>query len=176
MPTVAASESAIQAETYVDGDAISELPDLTAADCAQWMQVWIQSLNPQLSPINAYEVSLRLTNDAEIKQLNTDYRQKNQPTDVLSFAALEADIPGLEALHEQQPLNLGDIIISVETAARQASTAQHSTRQELAWLSAHGLLHLLGWDHPDEESLKQMLKQQAKLLGLINMKAVEFAE
>lgn len=172
MPTA----SAIQAETYVDGDAVSELSDLTAADCAQWIQVWLQSLNPQLSPINAYEVSLRLTNDAEIKQLNTDYRQKNQPTDVLSFAALEADIPGLEALHEQQPLNLGDIIISVETAVRQASAAQHSTHQELAWLSAHGLLHLLGWDHPDEESLKQMLIKQAELLDLINMKAVNFSE
>jgi rRNA maturation RNase YbeY len=88
---------------------------------------------------------------------------------VLSFAALETDLPGAETLHQYQPLYLGDIIISVETAARQAQAAQHSLEQEIAWLTAHGLLHLLGWDHPDEASLVQMLEKQTQLLALVKI-------
>ena len=133
------------------------------------MQTWVSDLNPQLSPLNAYEVSLRLTDDAEIQQLNTDYRQQANPTDVLSFAALEANVPGAESLYEQQPLYLGDIIVSVETAARQALESDHTLIKELAWLTAHGLLHLLGWDHPDEVSLTQMLDRQTDLLSLIEL-------
>ncbi|MEL6470058.1 MAG: rRNA maturation RNase YbeY [Cyanobacteria bacterium J06623_4] len=161
------TESLVQVETFVEGSALCEVPELAIAHYHHWIQTWMQFLAPQLSPLKAYEVSLRLTNDAEIQQLNTDYRQRETPTDVLSFAALETPMPGTEAMLLQQPLYLGDIIISVDTARRQAQTAQHSLAQELAWLTAHGLLHLLGWDHPDEASLTQMLDQQRKLLDLI---------
>ncbi|MEL7334256.1 MAG: rRNA maturation RNase YbeY [Cyanobacteria bacterium J06560_2] len=134
-----------------------------------WLCTWLRALAPALSPINAYEVSLRLTDDSEIQQLNTDYRQQAKPTDVLSFAALETALPGAEALHQEQPLYLGDIIISVETATRQASSTQHSLEKELAWLTAHGLLHLLGWAHPTEERLIAMLNKQTELLSLIKI-------
>ncbi|CAN5787986.1 rRNA maturation RNase YbeY [soil metagenome] len=161
--------STVQVESFVDGCAVEQVAGGAIAHYQTWLQTWISDLDPQLSPLNAYEVSLRLTDDAEIQQLNTDYRQQAKPTDVLSFAALEANVPGAESLYEQQPLYLGDIIISVETAARQALESDHSLIEELAWLTAHGLLHLLGWDHPDEVSLTQMLDRQAHLLNLIEL-------
>ncbi len=167
--TALATRPAIQVETFVDGDGIKQVPGVAIAHYQTWLNTWLNDLSPTLSPINAYEVGLRLTDDIEIQQLNTDYRQQEKPTDVLSFASLETDLPGADALYAEQPLYLGDIIISVETAARQAPTSHHSLTQEMAWLTAHGLLHLLGWDHPDEPSLVRMLDQQAQLLRLIDL-------
>lgn len=161
--------SAIQLETFVDGSAAEQVPGVAIAHYQSWLHTWLNDLAPNLSPLNAYEVSLRLTDDAEIQQLNTDYRQQAKPTDVLSFAALETEIPGSDVLHEQQPVYLGDIIISVETAAKQALEGDHSLTREMAWLAAHGLLHLLGWDHPDDESLARMLSKQTQLLGLVDL-------
>ncbi|MBE9060187.1 rRNA maturation RNase YbeY [cf. Phormidesmis sp. LEGE 11477] len=160
----------IQVEAFVDGSALSEVSEKTGIAIAQytsWFQTWLADLNPQISPLDAYEVSLRLTFDDEIQQLNADFRQQPNPTDVLSFAALETEMPQSEHIYCHQPVYLGDIIISIETAARQASESQHSLERELAWLCAHGLLHLLGWDHPDEDSLIKMLDRQALLLKLV---------
>ncbi|MEL7511718.1 MAG: rRNA maturation RNase YbeY [Cyanobacteria bacterium J06554_3] len=164
-----AVQSTVQTEVYVDGSAVDAVPGVAIAQYQTWLQTWLTALDPQKSPINAYEVSLRLTDDAEIQQLNSDYRQQAKPTDVLSFAALETTLPGAEALKQEQPLCLGDIIISVETAARQAKNADHSLPTELAWLTAHGLLHLLGWDHPDDDSLAAMLNKQTELLALVTL-------
>lgn len=160
--------TSIQVDVFVDGNAITQLPNLTSTHYQTWLQRWIIELDPQCSPIDAYEVGLRLTDDAEIQQLNTDYRQQEKPTDVLSFAALETALPGADALYQEQPIYLGDIIISVETAQRQSIQAKRSVEQEVAWLTAHGLLHLLGWDHPDDASLLKMLNQQDHLLRLIS--------
>ena len=138
-----------------------------------WMTVWIRELDPAnakgeaLHPNDLYEMSLRLTDDAEVQSLNRDYRHKDQPTDVLSFAALEVDCQ--YDLPVEEPLYLGDIVISVETAARQADNLGHSIETELTWLASHGLLHLLGWDHPDELSLGEMLNQQRDLLQAIGV-------
>ncbi|MGB7088094.1 MAG: rRNA maturation RNase YbeY [Phormidesmis sp.] len=163
-------QSSVQVEAFVEGPAIAQVSKIAIAHYQTWFTVWLSHLDPQLSPIDAYEVSLRLTDDSEIQQLNTDYRQQAKPTDVLSFAALETDLPGADILHQQQPLYLGDIVISVETAARQALDSRRTLPQEIAWLAAHGLLHLLGWDHPDDESLTQMLDQQSQLLSLISIR------
>jgi len=159
----------LQVDVFVDGCAAEQVEGIEITDYPVWIQAWLAHLNLTLSPIGRYEVSLRLTNDPEIQQLNTDYRQKAKPTDVLSFAALETDFPGADRLRQTEPLPLGDIIISVETAARQAPECDRSLAQEVAWLSAHGLLHLLGWDHPDEASLERMLETQTHLLSLINL-------
>lgn len=133
-----------------------------------WMHQWIQHLTPTLSPINAYELSLQFTLDAAIAQLNKQYRQRFQPTDVLSFATLdEAPLP-LEIL-QSVPFYLGDIVVSLETAQRQCDEHCHGLAEELAWLTAHGLLHLLGWDHPDEIHLQEMLSIQKTLLSKIGM-------
>jgi probable rRNA maturation factor len=130
-----------------------------------WFETWLAQPDLELPAASSYELSLRLTDDAEIQLLNSQYRQKDQPTDVLAFAALENDMPLVPGL----PVYLGDIIISVDTANHQALAYQHSLHQELAWLASHGFLHLLGWDHPDEVSLENMLQRQEQLLGTINV-------
>jgi probable rRNA maturation factor len=130
-----------------------------------WFQDWLLTPGLELPPANTYELSLRLTTDAEIQALNAQFRQKDQPTDVLSFAAMEVDFPTLEQdPSHDSPLYLGDIIISVDTASKQAPEHGYSLTKELAWLASHGLLHLLGWDHPDEASLVEMLQQQETFL------------
>lgn len=110
---------------------------------------------------SAYSLGLQLCDDASIAALNEAWRGQASPTDVLAFAAQEEAVPLPEG-----PLELGDILISLETAARQAREHDHPLEQELRFLASHGLLHLLGWDHPDEESLVVMLELQDRLLGL----------
>lgn len=136
-----------------------------------WFTQWGQQLALAGSPIGAYELSLKLTSDAEMRALNHQFRQLDQPTDVLSFAALETDFPQIDELLATEPLYLGDIIISLDTAARQAAEAGHSLRWETAWLAAHGFLHLLGWDHPDDATLAKMLDKQSKLLAAAGLKS-----
>lgn len=133
-----------------------------------WFSCWIEDLKTDLPPASGYELSLRLTSDREIQALNAQYRQIDRPTDVLAFAALEVEVP-ISSEESEYPLYLGDIVVSVDTANRQADRQQHSLESELAWLAAHGLLHLLGWDHPDDDSLEEMLDQQQKLLQLVGI-------
>jgi probable rRNA maturation factor len=99
-----------------------------------------------------------------MQNLNFQYRQQNKPTDVLAFAALEVNVPHSKEWEHWAQVYLGDIVISVDTANRQATQQGHPLKTELAWLAAHGFLHLLGWDHPDEDSLRQMLNKQVDLL------------
>lgn len=133
-----------------------------------WFQIWLTALQSDLPPRETYELSLRFTDDAEIRRLNAQYRQKDQPTDVLAFAALEVEYPKVDDF-SGDPLYLGDIVISIETAQRQAQQQAHSLKQELAWLAAHALLHLLGWDHPDQVSLARMVEKQAVLLQTVGI-------
>ena len=146
-------------KTILDRHEIKKIP------WSEWFNIWLTDLRDSLPQAKSYELTLRLTSDREIATFNSQYRQKNQPTDVLAFAALENDlIPPLEFT---ESLYLGDILISLDTANRQASQQHHSLVVELAWLASHGLLHLLGWDHPDDYSLDKMLQRQANLLKLV---------
>ena len=141
---------------------------LTHATWVSVLQQWIEFIrsNPDLSCPSvvrqAPEVSLglRFTDDAGITELNSEWRQRSGPTDVLSFAALDDTPDWLEGA----AVELGDIIVSIDTAQRQAQSHNHSLGYELHWLISHGLLHLLGWDHPDERSLRAMLDLQERLL------------
>ena len=141
---------------------------LTHATWVSVLQQWIELIrsNPDLSCPSvvrqAPEVSLglRFTDDAGIAELNSEWRQRSGPTDVLSFAALDDTPDWLEGA----AVELGDIIVSIDTAQRQAQSHNHSLGYELHWLISHGLLHLLGWDHPDERSLRAMLDLQERLL------------
>lgn len=137
-----------------------------------WLQTWLQSLYPTLPPSwqqsTDYELSLRFTDSAEIQAFNHHYRQIDRPTDVLAFAALEDDLPPCPD-PTAEPLYLGDIVIAVPVAQTQAQTQGHPLLTELIWLAAHGFLHLLGWDHPDEAQLQAMLQQQQRLLEQIGM-------
>jgi probable rRNA maturation factor len=149
---------------------VKENYSITQDTWENWLHSWLITLYPHIPQANSYELTLRLTDDLEIQTLNARYRQQDSPTDVLAFAALEVNFPQhLSNFTAFAPLDLGDIIISVETAVRQAQTQKHSLSVELAHLAAHGLLHLLGWDHPDEESLVKMLLQQETLLKVVGL-------
>lgn len=107
------------------------------------------------------EVDILFCDDSEILGLNTAYRGKDKPTDVLSFA-LFADNPD-ESFIVENRISLGEIIISAETAVRQAKERDKTFEEEIYFLLSHGILHLLGFDHPDEESLEDMLTIQEEM-------------
>lgn len=154
-------------------DALPETYAIAPETWEIWFQHWLELLNPNFSVQQVYDLTLRLTDDSEIQTLNAQYRNQDKPTDVLAFAALEADCPALP--EADASVYLGDIVISVDTAQRQAQQQGHGLQIELAWLASHGLLHLLGWDHPDEVSLIQMLNQQQLLLQTVGL-ATEIRE
>lgn len=156
-------------ESSSSRDAEIANPLISGSMWEKWFQIWLETLKSELPSASSYELSLLLTDDAEIQTFNAQYRQKNQPTDVLAFAALEVEVPDTPEQYTEEPLYLGDIIISVETAWKQAKDQNHSLKQELAWLASHGFLHLLGWDHPDEASLQKMLTQQETLLSVLGL-------
>lgn len=104
------------------------------------------------------EVSVTLTNNVYIHTLNKQYRGIDRPTDVLSFALNESEEP---AVHGGMDANvLGDLIISVERAEEQAADFGHSVRREMAFLTVHGMLHLLGYDHMEDEEREEMEAEQ----------------
>jgi probable rRNA maturation factor len=103
------------------------------------------------------ELSILITDDEEICSLNRIYRAVDRPTDVLSFSQLEGEGPGT-ALQL-----LGDVVISWETAQRQARELAHTVQEEMERLLVHGVLHLLGFDHEkDEEAAKVMREEEGK--------------
>jgi probable rRNA maturation factor len=111
------------------------------------------------------ELSVLFCDDLVIQSLNRDYRGIDQPTDVLSFSQLEpaSDEPGFQ-MTQDAPRPLGDVVISLETALRQAATQRHSLSRELEWLLLHGTLHLLGYDDTTEDGLQDMIARQTELL------------
>jgi probable rRNA maturation factor len=123
-----------------------------------------------------YEVELNviLTDNKEISEINRDYREIDAPTDVLSFPMIDyvvpADFSGLEEKEEDYfnpetgELLLGDIIISVEKVMEQATEYGHSEERELAFLTAHSMMHLFGYDHMEEEDRVVMEKKQNNVL------------
>ena len=101
---------------------------------------------------NQYEISLLITNDETIHQLNKEYRQKDKPTDVLSFPM-------------EDEVMLGDIVISLDTAKNQAQEREIGLEREIVFLFIHGLLHLLGYDHETSvEDEKEMFALQEEIL------------
>ena len=104
------------------------------------------------------EVSVTLTNNEYIHTLNREYRGIDRPTDVLSFALNESEEPEVE---DGPDVNvLGDLVISVERAKEQAADYGHSVKREIAFLTVHGMLHLLGYDHMEEEDRIEMEAEQ----------------
>ena len=243
-PTAAVLDLAFRLETTEGTPLAPELAPLLAAAGSlaagaaaeeRWQELlegWLSQLAADLPAelrAGTYSLGLLLTDDASIAALNNTWRNRNEPTDVLSFAALESGLedgpylplpaglveevgrfeddedgsesddpegdetegdetegdetegddvegndldnepfldrePGLAWESSGEPLELGDIVISLESAARQAAAAGTSLEAELQFLASHGLLHLLGWDHPDEASLATMLSRQEALI------------
>jgi probable rRNA maturation factor len=114
------------------------------------------------------EVSLLIVDNATIQQYNADYRGMDKATDVLSFAIQEEHQEDLDIVYddedEQIPNLYGDIIISAERAVEQANDYGHSLLRELCFLYVHGFLHLLGYDHMNEDEEKEMLAKQQTIL------------
>jgi probable rRNA maturation factor len=110
------------------------------------------------------EVSVTFVSNERIREINREYRHKDQPTDVISFALEELGEDEIEIVGEDIPRLLGDIIISVERAKEQAEEYNHSFSRELGFLSLHGFLHLLGYDHVEEEDEKKMFQRQKDIL------------
>lgn len=111
------------------------------------------------------ELSMVLADDAFVRPLNAEWRGVDAPTDVLSFPQED-----LVAGSEGGPALLGDVVISVQTAARQAEELGHDVLTELVVLAVHGLLHLLGYDHErDEEGAAQMAAEEARVLAAVGV-------
>lgn len=102
------------------------------------------------------ELSILLTGDSGIRDLNHQYRDKNQATDVLSFPQDE------DAVNEKGQVLLGDVVISVETAFRQATDHHLSLQEELILLLIHGILHLMGYDHETSKQDARYMKQKTQ--------------
>ncbi|WP_373892843.1 rRNA maturation RNase YbeY [Virgibacillus natechei] len=110
------------------------------------------------------EVSVSFVDDKEIQELNRNYRQQDRPTDVISFA-LEDTVEGeLDIIGDDIPLVLGDIVISVDKAKEQAVEYNHSLEREVGFLTVHGFLHLLGYDHQESEEEATMFQKQEDIL------------
>ncbi|SDN43436.1 rRNA maturation RNase YbeY [Alkalicoccus daliensis] len=107
------------------------------------------------------EISITIVNDEAIQSLNKEYRGKDKPTDVLSFALNEGEE---EIFGADIPNTLGDIIISIDRARLQAEEYEHSLEREVCFLAVHGFLHLKGYLHESEEEEKVMFTRQKEIL------------
>ena len=105
------------------------------------------------------EIGLSFISDRRIQSLNRIYRGKDQPTDVLAFP-----LENPRDLKGRAPCFLGDVVISVPTALRQARAQRHPLRREIAWLIIHGILHLLGYDHEKPDEARRMRRREQALL------------
>lgn len=136
-------------------------------------------------------LTLLVTDDESIREMNKQYREQDKPTDVLSFPLLEQPIvnapldqlwqPQEDATQDKQQvafvtppdmvMNLGDIVMSWPTLMRQAAEANHSPVQELLYLLSHGVLHLVGYDDHTEAGYEAMVRIQQSVLTTLNQKA-----
>ncbi|MGM0471618.1 MAG: rRNA maturation RNase YbeY [Bacillota bacterium] len=115
----------------------------------------VVSMVVEVEEIEASEVSIALVDNQRIRELNNQYRQLDEPTDVLSF-----------------PLGgemLGDIIISLERACSQAKDYNHSITREVGFLTVHGMYHLLGYDHKNQTDKAEMRSKEEQILGELNL-------
>ncbi len=117
----------------------------------------------EIEECDHFELSICFTNDAEIQKLNKDYRDKDKPTNVLSFPN--------EPLSDKadRQILLGDIIFSIDTIEKEANEQGKLFADHLSHLTIHGFLHLLGYDHIDQEQAQQMESQEIKILSLLGM-------
>jgi probable rRNA maturation factor len=112
------------------------------------------------------ELSVALTNDEEIHELNRVFRRRDKPTDVLAFAMREGESVGARPVGDKArsaPEMLGDVVVSIETARRQAARRRRRLESELRHLIAHGLLHLVGYDHQTKTEEREMVAETRRL-------------
>ena len=127
------------------------------------MKKVIRACVDEAYPHHRFEVELTLCGDEEIHGVNKEFRGIDRPTDVLSFPMMEFSMPEVY-------VSLGNIILSVETARRQAEEYGHSLKRELCFLCAHSALHLLGYDHETEDERDEMEARQREILDALGIK------
>ncbi|MGN0161601.1 MAG: rRNA maturation RNase YbeY [Lachnospiraceae bacterium] len=138
-----------------------------------------QAMDYEQCPYEA-EINVLLTDNEGIHEINKEYRQVDAPTDVLSFPMIEYENPSDFAFLEEDgedcfnpesgELLLGDIILSVDKIKEQAYNYGHAEKRELAFLVAHSMLHLFGYDHMEAEEAKVMEKKQEEILNQLNIR------
>lgn len=141
-------------DVQIDEELITMVSTSTIVDAASRTLATAQVDEP-------VEVSIMITGDALLHELNRTYRGQDKSTDVLSFGQDEADIPSAPGL----PRLLGDVVISYPRVVAQAAQAGWTPQDELAWLVIHGVLHLLGYDDEDEDGRAEMWRLGEQVLG-----------
>jgi probable rRNA maturation factor len=131
-------------------------PGLSAA----WDEPRLSAVVSSLLPSSDARLTLHLVSDETIRALNRDHRGNDTHTDVLSFPLSGADF----VLPPGEPVHLGDVVVSFPRAVEQASAYGHSLDRELAYLVAHGVLHLLGYDHEEEADRVLMRRREEEAL------------
>ena len=120
----------------------------------------MQATLDELGKKEEYAISVILVKKRKIHEINRDYRGIDHPTDVITFAAMEGELFAME-----DEIELGDIFINVDAVVAQAEEYGHSIKREMAFLFTHGLLHLLGYDHMEENDEKEMFALQNEILN-----------
>ena len=143
---------------YIDEDHLSE--DYKE----QFLQI-IFTTAQLLNIEDDLELSCIIVDDNKIHEINRDYRQIDKSTDVISFAMEDNDQYYVAGM----PRSLGDIFISIDHAKTQAKDYGHSLKREMCFLFTHGLLHLLGYDHMDEDDEKEMFDLQKQILTTLQI-------
>ena len=111
-----------------------------------------------------FSLSLQIINNNEISSINQKWMDKSGPTDVLSFPMISDE----DTTKDLNFIELGDLFISLEMAFQQSLEFDHSIKKEMLWLASHGFLHLLGWEHNDDNELDNMLNFQEYLISRLN--------
>ena len=137
-------------------------------DFNEYEQVYISLIEETLKYLDLHFepiISVSIVDNKYIHKINKKYRNIDRETDVISFAFLDNDINAEKLKQSGSVVPLGDIYISKEKAEEQAEAYGHSINREMSFLFVHGLLHLLGYDHMNEEEEKEMFSIQEKILS-----------
>ena len=148
----------MEINVFTEGNVTLPYEGMDGAACRRVIELLLQQLET-----TSVEINCILTDNAVIQEINRDYRNRDYPTDVISFAYRDNPFPGIEL--EEEPL--GDVYISLERAKEQAAEFGVTFKDELYRLLVHGLLHLLGYDHENvpEQEAEKMRKAEDRLLS-----------
>jgi len=139
-------------------------PETVACDCTRAALSF--AVIPDDIASKSLEISISLVSDKMIQTLNCQYRNMDEPTNVLSFAARDIDTPSAA----EECYLLGDIVLGYETIAREAREQHKSFHDHFSHMVIHGLLHLLGYDHENDEDAKTMETLEIKIINTIGIK------
>ncbi len=128
------------------------------------LQLWVNTALETAGFMKAAEITLRFTTNEEVQNLNRDFRDKDKPTNVLSFPF---DVP--EFLQDEEP-TLGDIIIAMPVIEDEAKEQQKTVEDHLAHMTIHGTLHLLGFDHIEDEEAEEMENLEIQILAKLGIR------